>query len=142
MLGYHPQVILAGRRINDQVAIRVARECVKRLSGKPLTASTVTVLGITFKENVPDLRNSKIPDITKELATFGVDAMVHDPMGDPREAHEEYKIELTPLDKFKDLDALILAVSHKEYLDNLPGIVTWSAIRSSSSGVSLASGLG
>ncbi len=117
-LGYLPEVILAGRRINNNVGPFLAQKCVKMLTAidTPLKKAKVGILGLTFKENVPDLRNSKIPDIVAELATFGIDAMVHDPMGDPKEAHEEYKIKLSSLDKFQHLDALILAVAHDEYL--------------------------
>jgi|MudIll2142460700_1097286.scaffolds.fasta_scaffold00918_5 UDP-N-acetyl-D-galactosamine dehydrogenase len=123
-LGYLPEVILAGRRINNSIGPYIAQKCVKMLTQTdvPLRKAKVGILGLTFKENVPDLRNSKIPDIVKELATFGIDAMVHDPMGDPREAHEEYKIEITPLDKFQQLDAVILAVAHKDYVDNIGSI--------------------
>src|ERR1700733_14279716 len=84
----------------------------------PLRKAKVGILGLTFKENVPDLRNSKIPDIVAELAQYGIDAMVHDPLGDPREALEEYKIEGAPLDKLTGLDAVILAVAHKDYIAN------------------------
>jgi UDP-N-acetyl-D-galactosamine dehydrogenase len=120
-LGYLPEVILAGRRINNSIGPFIAQKCVKMLvsTDVPLRKAKVGILGLTFKENVPDLRNSKIPDIVKELATFGIDAMVTDPLGDAREAHEEYKIEITPFEKFRDLDACILAVAHKEYVDNL-----------------------
>jgi UDP-N-acetyl-D-galactosamine dehydrogenase len=113
-------VILAGRRINNNVGPFIAQKCVKMLttSDVALRKAKVGILGLTFKENVPDLRNSKIPDIVAELATFGIDAMVHDPLGDPREAHEEYKIEITKLEKFQQLDALILAVAHTEYISN------------------------
>ena len=123
-LGYLPEVILAGRRINNSIGPYIAQKCVKMLTQTdvPLRKAKVGILGLTFKENVPDLRNSKIPDIVKELATFGIDAMVHDPMGDPREAYEEYKIEITPLDKFQQLDAVILAVAHKDYVDNIGSI--------------------
>jgi UDP-N-acetyl-D-glucosamine/UDP-N-acetyl-D-galactosamine dehydrogenase len=119
-LGYLPEVILAGRRINNNVGPFIAQKCVKMLtqSDVPLKKARVGILGLTFKENVPDLRNSKIPDIVGELAQYGIDAMVHDPLGDPREAHEEYKIELTKLDKLVNLDAAILAVAHKEYIAN------------------------
>jgi UDP-N-acetyl-D-galactosamine dehydrogenase len=119
-LGYLPEVILAGRRINNNVGPFIAQKCVKMLttSDVALRKAKVGILGLTFKENVPDLRNSKIPDIVAELATFGIDAMVHDPLGDPREAHEEYKIEITKLEKFQQLDALILAVAHTEYISN------------------------
>ncbi|HEY5944172.1 MAG TPA: nucleotide sugar dehydrogenase, partial [Kofleriaceae bacterium] len=123
-LGYLPEVILAGRRINNNVGPFIAQKCVKMLTSLdvPLRKAKVGILGLTFKENVPDLRNSKIPDIVAELATFGIEAMVHDPLGDPREAHEEYKIEITSLDRFTGLDAIILAVAHKEYTSDLDGV--------------------
>ena len=123
-LGYLPEVILAGRRVNNGIAAFLAQKTVKYLTSMdvPLKKAKVGILGLTFKENVPDLRNSKIPDIIKELAEFGIDAMVHDPLGDPKEAHEEYKVHITALDKFVQLDALVLAVSHKEYLADIPGI--------------------
>ncbi|MDB4962452.1 MAG: nucleotide sugar dehydrogenase [Myxococcales bacterium] len=119
-LGYLPEVILAGRRINNNVGPFIAQKCVKMLTQQdtPLKKAKVGILGLTFKENVPDLRNSKIPDIVAELAQYGIEAMVHDPMGDPREAFEEYKIEITPIEKFQQLDACILAVAHAEYIKN------------------------
>jgi UDP-N-acetyl-D-galactosamine dehydrogenase len=119
-LGYLPEVILAGRRINNNVGPFIAQKCVKMLTNLdvPLRKAKVGILGLTFKENVPDLRNSKIPDIIAELAQYGIDAMVHDPLGDPREALEEYKVELAPLDKLTGLDAVILAVAHREYIAN------------------------
>jgi UDP-N-acetyl-D-galactosamine dehydrogenase len=119
-----PEVILAGRRINNNVGPFIAQKCVKMLTSLdvPLRKAKVGILGLTFKENVPDLRNSKIPDIVAELAQYGIDAMVHDPLGDAREAHEEYKIELTPLEKLTGLDAIILAVAHNEYINNVEGI--------------------
>ncbi len=123
-LGYLPEVILAGRRINNNVGPFLAQKCVKMLTHAdvPLKKAKVGILGLTFKENVPDLRNSKIPDIVAELATFGIEAMVHDPLGDPHEAHEEYQIALTPLDQLMNLDAIILAVAHREYLANVGAI--------------------
>jgi UDP-N-acetyl-D-glucosamine/UDP-N-acetyl-D-galactosamine dehydrogenase len=123
-LGYLPEVILAGRRINNNVGPFLAQKCVKMLTHAdvPLKKAKVGILGLTFKENVPDLRNSKIPDIVAELATFGIEAMVHDPLGDPHEAHEEYKIALVPLDRLMNLDAIILAVAHREYLVNVGAI--------------------
>jgi UDP-N-acetyl-D-galactosamine dehydrogenase len=120
-LGYLPEVILAGRRINNNVGPFIAEKTVKMLvqnGDVALKRAKVGILGLTFKENVPDLRNSKVPDIIAELAQYGIDPMVHDPLGDPREAHEEYKIEITPLEKFTQLDACILAVAHKEYTQN------------------------
>lgn len=123
-LGYLPEVILAGRRINNNVGPYIAQKCVKMLTSLdvPLRKAKVGILGLTFKENVPDLRNSKIPDIVAELTQYGIDAMVHDPLGDAKEAHEEYKIELTSLDKFQGLDAIILAVAHNEYISNLDSV--------------------
>src|SRR6187455_1436770 len=123
-LGYLPEVILAGRRINNSIGPYIAQKCVKMLTSLdvPLRKAKVGILGLTFKENVPDLRNSKIPDIIAELTQYGIDAMVHDPLGDPREAQEEYKIELTPLEKLTGLDAIILAVAHTEYIHNFEGI--------------------
>jgi UDP-N-acetyl-D-glucosamine/UDP-N-acetyl-D-galactosamine dehydrogenase len=116
MAGYHPQVILAGRRINDNVGFRVARECVRRLFGRGNGGSQVTILGLTFKENVPDTRNSKVLDIVRELQSFNVDVQVHDPLASPDEARREYGLALTDLDKLPPADAVILAVSHQDYL--------------------------
>ncbi len=123
-LGYLPEVILAGRRINNNVGPFIAQKCVKMLTqlDVPLRKAKVGILGLTFKENVPDLRNSKIPDIVAELTQYGIDAMVHDPLGDAREAHEEYKIEITPIEKLTGLDAIILAVAHDEYIRNADAI--------------------
>src|SRR5437764_975726 len=100
-LGYLPEVILAGRRINNSIGPYIAQKCVKMLtqSDVALKKARVGIFGLTFKENVPDLRNSKIPDIVAELATFGIDAMVHDPLGNPEEAYHEYKIKLVALDQ-------------------------------------------
>jgi UDP-N-acetyl-D-glucosamine/UDP-N-acetyl-D-galactosamine dehydrogenase len=117
--GYHPQVILSGRRINDGMGAFVAQKTVRLLAqaGTTATNAKVGIMGLTFKENVSDLRNSKVPDILKELEGFGIKAIIHDAHGDPEEAHEEYGIELTTnLESFSELDALILAVPHKEYL--------------------------
>jgi UDP-N-acetyl-D-galactosamine dehydrogenase len=120
-LGYHPQVILAGRRINDGTGGFVAQRCMKMLSkaGANLNQARVAILGLTFKENVPDLRNSRVPDIIAELREFGIQPLVHDPMGDPKEALHEYGVELTDWKKItgSEWDAVILAVSHRYYLD-------------------------
>jgi UDP-N-acetyl-D-galactosamine dehydrogenase len=123
-LGYLPEVILAGRRINNNVGAFLAQKCVKMLttSDVPLNKARVGILGLTFKENVPDLRNSKIPDIIAELATFGIAALVADPLGNPEEAYEEYKVRLTPLSELTKLDAVILAVAHREYVANVGAI--------------------
>jgi UDP-N-acetyl-D-galactosamine dehydrogenase len=117
-LGYQPQVILAGRRINNGVGAYVAQRTMKMLAKNHVSLSTarVGVLGLTFKENVPDLRNSKVPDIVAELAEFGVEALVHDPLANARSAHHEYGIDLRDWDSLTELDALILAVAHDYYL--------------------------
>ncbi len=119
MLGYHPQVILAGRRINDGMGAYVAQETVKKMiaNGVTVKGAKVNVLGLTFKENCPDLRNSKVVDIIHELQTFGCDVHVHDPLGEPREAEHEYGIALTKWEDLPECDALIAAVSHTAYLD-------------------------
>jgi UDP-N-acetyl-D-galactosamine dehydrogenase len=111
--GYEPQVILAGRRINDGVGQRIARECVRRLLKRKNGAATVTILGMTFKENVPDTRNSKVADIVNELRSFGLPAQVHDPLADPREVKREYGIELMPIGALQPADAVIFAVAHE-----------------------------
>ena len=118
-LGYHPEVILAGRRINDGMGGFVAQKLVKLLIAKevPVRRARVGVLGLTFKENVPDLRNSRVPDILKELASFGIAAMLHDPLADAGAAQHEYGLELAPLALLRELDALVLAVPHRAYLE-------------------------
>ena len=119
MLGYHPQVILAGRRINDGMAAYVAQQTVKGIihNGGAVKNAKVIVLGLTFKENCPDLRNSKVADLVQELQEFGCDVSVHDPVAASSEAAYEYGISLTPWEKLPaDADAIVAAVSHKEYL--------------------------
>lgn len=118
MLGYHPEVILAGRRINDGMAAFVAQQTVKQLirAGGPVKAAKVNVLGITFKENYPDLRNSKVADLVRELQDFGCNVSVHDPVADPQNAAHEYGIPLVAWDDLPKADAMVAAVSHKKYL--------------------------
>ncbi len=118
-LGYQPQVILSGRRINNGVGAYVAQRTMKMLSraGVPLSQAKVGILGLTFKENVPDLRNSRIPDIVNELTEFGLRPLVHDPMGNPEEAREEYGVHLCEWSQLSGLDALILAVPHRQYME-------------------------
>jgi UDP-N-acetyl-D-galactosamine dehydrogenase len=115
-LGYHPQVILAGRRINDDMGKFIAQRTVKLMitGGIPLKNAKIGIMGITFKENVTDTRNSRVPDIAHELAEFGIKAMMFDPLADPEVVKHEYGLELTPLSAFKDLQCLIVAVAHKE----------------------------
>lgn len=115
--GYHPQVILAGRRINDGMGAWIAQQAIKSMTlrGRTVRDARVGVLGLTFKENCPDLRNSRVPDIIAELQSYGIQPIVHDPMADPQEAQQEYGVVLSALDGFKELDALIVAVSHDAY---------------------------
>ncbi|MDP2276270.1 MAG: nucleotide sugar dehydrogenase [Archangium sp.] len=117
-LGYQPQVILAGRRINNEMGPYIAQRTVKLLvhAGLPVKNARVGVFGLTFKENVADIRNSKVPDIIKELKEFGIEAKLTDVYADPAETKHEYGLGLTPLEEMKDLDALILAVSHQQYV--------------------------
>ncbi|HHT9125411.1 MAG TPA: nucleotide sugar dehydrogenase [Candidatus Brocadiia bacterium] len=118
-LGYIPQVILAGRRINDGMGKFIAQRTVKEmiLAGHNILNSTVTVLGLTFKENCQDLRNSKVIDIIRELQDYGVNVQVHDPIADHAEAEREYGIHLiTSMEKLKPADAVIAAVAHQQYL--------------------------
>lgn len=118
-LGYQPQVILAGRSINNGVGAYVAQRAMKMLSraGMPLRDARVGILGLTFKEDVPDLRNSRVPDIVRELREFGIDPLVADPLGDPAQAREEHDVTLRPLAELTNLDALIYAVPHRAYRD-------------------------
>jgi UDP-N-acetyl-D-glucosamine/UDP-N-acetyl-D-galactosamine dehydrogenase len=114
--GYAPQVILAGRHINDDVGRRVAHECVRILMRRGSAAPAVTVLGLTFKENVPDIRNSRVVDIVRELASFGIAAQVHDPLALAGEAELEYGIALAEMPSLRRADAVILAVAHDDYV--------------------------
>ncbi|WP_337996558.1 nucleotide sugar dehydrogenase [Oleispirillum naphthae] len=114
--GYHPEVILAGRRINDGMGPHVAREVVRRLLARGgCVRPLVTVLGLTFKEDVPDIRNTKVVDIVAELAAFGIAVQMHDPVADPEEAFAEYGVRLLPAAELKPADAVVLAVSHAAF---------------------------
>lgn len=118
MVGYHPQVILAGRRINDGMAKFVAEKTVKSMiaAGCHIRGGLVNVLGLTFKENCTDLRNSKVADIVLELESYGLEVHVHDPIASAREAEEEYGIPLKRWDELQRADAVVAAVSHQELL--------------------------
>jgi UDP-N-acetyl-D-galactosamine dehydrogenase len=115
--GLHPEVILAGRRINDRMPSLVALHCAKALCRNAKASDcVVTVLGLTFKENVPDIRNSKTVDLVEELRGFGFAIQVHDAFADPDEVLRECDVELMPLEKLKPADAVIIAVPHSEYI--------------------------
>ncbi|TAH47926.1 MAG: nucleotide sugar dehydrogenase [Betaproteobacteria bacterium] len=118
MVGYHPQVILAGRRINDSMGKYVAEQTVKQMIGNGcgIKGADVIVLGLTFKENCPDLRNSKVIDVIHELQSYGCNVHVHDPVASSAEAEHEYGVGLTPWDELPVADAIVAAVSHQEYL--------------------------
>jgi UDP-N-acetyl-D-glucosamine/UDP-N-acetyl-D-galactosamine dehydrogenase len=115
--GYHPEVILAGRRINDGMGQRIARECIRGLLRRKGRGGIVTVLGLTFKEDVPDTRNSRVVDVIRELESFGLTVQVHDPMADAADARHEYGVTLIDLDALLPADAVILAVAHDRYID-------------------------
>ena len=119
MLGYHPEVILAGRRINDSMGKYIAEQTVKRMiqAGTSIKGAKVNVLGITFKEDVADVRNSKVADLVAELRAYGVEVAVHDPVADAGEAQQEYGICLTSWDDLPQADALVVAVAHQRLLE-------------------------
>ncbi len=124
-LGYHPEVILAGRKINDNMGVFVANKVIKLMSqnGNIIKGSKALILGITFKENCPDIRNSKVIDVIRELESFGVDVDVYDPYADPTEVNEEYNIDLKTSLNGETYDVIIIAVAHDDFrtlnLDNL-----------------------
>jgi UDP-N-acetyl-D-galactosamine dehydrogenase len=117
-IGYHPQVILAGRRINDGMGKFIAEQTVKHMirNGSQVKGARVNVLGLTFKENVPDIRNTRVIDVVHELKSYGVDVHVHDPVPDPVEARHEYGIELEPWEALPRAEAVVLAVAHRQFL--------------------------
>ena len=118
-MGYHPEVILSGRRINDSMGSYIARRGVKMLaaSGHPLKDARIGILGLTFKENVPDLRNSKIADLIAELGELGHEVTVHDPLADSAEAQHEYSLTLDAEALEGTYDLVLLAVPHRAYRD-------------------------
>ena len=134
-LGYIPQVILAGRRINDTMGQFIAEKTVKLLcqKGLPVTNAKVGILGVTFKENVPDLRNSRVPDIVAELKDYGITPVVVDDLADPEEAREEYGLTLNEENALTDLDALVIAVPHEIYLRQ--GTASWTGRLKTTGGV-------
>lgn len=129
-LRYHPYVILAGRRINDSMGHYITQKLIKLMvnAGVAIKEARVGILGVTFKENVADLRNSRVPDIISELRQFGLSPLVHDPVADPEHAIDEYGIRLCSWDEMHDLDGLVLAVCHKSYMD-IPAAEMFSRVR-------------
>ena len=129
-LGYHPEMILAGRRINDNMGKYVAQRAVKLLfkSNKRVRGAKIAVLGITFKEDVPDLRNTKVVDLIRELEEYGIEVRVHDPLADAAEARHYYGLELSELDRLNGVDAVVVAVMHTSYkkmgLSKIAGLCT------------------
>ena len=116
-LGYHSQIILAGRKINDGMAKYVAENTIKNLikAEKQIKGAKVAIMGLTFKENCPDTRNTKVIDIINELHDYGVETLLYDPVADKNEAWEEYKIKFNTIEEIKNVDAVIFAVSHEEF---------------------------
>ncbi len=116
-LGYHPEMILAGRRINDCMGKYVAEQTVKLLvlAGKQVKAIKVAVLGVTFKEDIPDIRNSKVVDIVHELKTYGIKVLMHDPLADAKEVKKHYRLDLQSMETLEGVDAAIITVGHRFY---------------------------
>lgn len=121
-VGYSPHVILSGRRINDGMGAYIAQKTVRLMNANDMKikGARVAIFGMTFKENVPDIRNSRVPDIVQELQSFGIAPMVYDPLADAAEVHEEYGINLTTDTMPQSLDAVILSVPHKAYITSGP----------------------
>jgi UDP-N-acetyl-D-galactosamine dehydrogenase len=120
MVGYHPQVILAGRRINDGMGQFIAEQTVKHMirNGVKVRGAPVNVLGLTFKEDCPDIRNSRVIDLIRELESYGAEVHVHDPVSDADAAHEEYGIELRNWDELPRAEAIVVAVAHRRLLEH------------------------
>ncbi len=121
-LGYHPEVILAGRRINDHMGKFIAEQTIKQMirAGSQIKGAKVNVLGLTFKENCPDLRNSRVIDVIEELRSYGAEVYVHDPVPSPEEARHEYAIDLYDWEALPCADAVVVAVAHRQFLQRNP----------------------
>jgi UDP-N-acetyl-D-galactosamine dehydrogenase len=118
-LGYHSEVILSGRRVNNYISSFIAHRTLQMMRGAPApSAARVGILGLTFKENVPDIRNSRVPDIVRELGKYGIRPMIADSLADAEEVRHEYGLELSDIGDFRDCDALILAVPHQDYVSD------------------------
>ena len=131
LTGYHPEVILAGRRINDGMGPYVARKAVQQMihQGRSILGAKVNVLGLTFKEDCKDIRNSKVIDVVRELQQFGCEVFVHDPEADPDETLHEYGIKLSSWDELPAADCTILAVAHKSFLEKKPEEILRTIVR-------------
>jgi UDP-N-acetyl-D-glucosamine/UDP-N-acetyl-D-galactosamine dehydrogenase len=131
LLGYHPEVILAGRRINDGMGQHLARKTIQQMinAGRNIKGARVNVLGLTFKEDVPDIRNSKVIDIVRELHEYGVETTLHDPLASPDEALHEYGVRLAGWNDLPVGDALILAVPHRRFLELPAGELMKKTVR-------------
>jgi UDP-N-acetyl-D-glucosamine/UDP-N-acetyl-D-galactosamine dehydrogenase len=131
LAGYHPEVILAGRRINDGMGPYIARKTVQQMihAGRNIMGARVNVLGLTFKENCKDIRNSKVIDVIRELQEYGVECHVHDPEADPDETLHEYGIRLCSWEALPAADALILAVAHRSFLELPPSAFLEKIVR-------------
>jgi len=118
-VGYHSQIILSGRRINDDMGKYVGQQTVKNLikAGVQINCAKVAILGLTFKEDCPDTRNSKVIDIVNELREYGINPLIYDPIADDDEAFREYGLKLNKISELNDIDALVIAVSHKKFVD-------------------------
>ena len=116
-IGYHPEIILAGRRINDNMGLFISESTIKEMVGQKINPSNskVAVLGITFKENCPDIRNTKVPDIINNLKEFGCNILISDPIADPNDAKKHYDIELCDFNEIRNCDVVLLAVAHEGY---------------------------
>jgi len=131
LAGYHPEVILAGRRINDSMGSHIARKTVQQMihAGRNIKGARVNVLGLTFKEDCPDIRNTKVMDIVRELGEYGVEVTVHDPAADPEEALREYNLRLCSWDALPVADAMVLAVAHRQFLERTPRALMQKIVR-------------
>jgi UDP-N-acetyl-D-galactosamine dehydrogenase len=131
LAGYHPEVILAGRRINDGMGPYIARKTIQQMihQGRNILGAKVNILGLTFKENCKDIRNSKVIDVIRELEEFGVECYVHDPEADPDETLHEYGIKLRSWEELPAADAAILAVAHKSFVEMPPAAILEKIVR-------------
>jgi UDP-N-acetyl-D-galactosamine dehydrogenase len=117
-LNYHPQMILSGRRINDSIGKHIAEVTIKKLIGnnKLVKSANVLIMGATFKENIKDIRNSKVLDIVEELRDYRINVFLNDPLADPEQVKHEFNVDLVDLKNIKNMDCIILAVQHNNYL--------------------------